>query len=242
MQKNFLREAVLIVLGKPSESIADFLNSKRHVNEFNIAKKMNLTINQVRNLLYKLSDYGLVSSIRKKDKRKGWYTYFWRIEKIRCLEFLRDSLSKKIDQLSSQLKSRETKRFYICNRCKIEFTEENALLYNFTCNECGDVFAMKDDTKLIKELKKSITKLNNELKEVNEEIEKEEKKKAKQLLKENKQKKKKTKKSIIKKTVSKKNVKKVTKTKKRTIKKRISTKKKSIKKKSTKKKSKGKKK
>ena len=99
MLENFLKEVVSIIVGKNSELIADLLNSKKHVNEFLIAKKLSITINQTRNLLYKLSDFGLVSSIRKKDKKKGWYTYFWKIEVLKSLKFLEDILLKNIGHI-----------------------------------------------------------------------------------------------------------------------------------------------
>ena len=134
MAQKFLNEVVVFIVGKSSEQIADVLNSKKHVNEFLIAKKMNLTINQVRNLLYKLADKGLVSSIRKKDKKKGWYTYFWKIEVLKSLEFLKEILKNKRDQILAQIKSRETKEFYICEKCNIEISEENALLKDFSCS------------------------------------------------------------------------------------------------------------
>ena len=123
MLKKILKEAVFIVVGKSSEQLVDLLSGKKYINEFTLAKKMDLTINQVRNLLYKLADYDLVSSIREKDKKKGWYTYFWKIESLKCLEFLRGILIKKIDQIEHQIKSRETKKFYICERCKITMSK-----------------------------------------------------------------------------------------------------------------------
>ena len=188
MLKKFLKEVVVIVVGKQAEEIVDLLDTKKHINEFVLAKKLDITINQTRNILYKISDHGLVSSIRKKDKRKGWYTYFWKIEVLKSLEFLRANLNKKIDQFNHQIKSRETKRFYICERCAIEVSEENALLYNFTCNECGAVFSIKDNTKLIKDLKKHLERLKKDLELVEQEIknerEKVEKKKSKELRKE----------------------------------------------------------
>src|SRR3990172_1545143 len=107
------------------KEIVDLLDEQKYINEFVIAKKLGLTINQVRNILYKISDYGLVSSIRKKDKKKGWYTYFWKIEILKALEFLRENLIKKIDNIEHQVKSREMKRFYACPRCHLELTEEN---------------------------------------------------------------------------------------------------------------------
>ena len=261
MQTKFIKEVVGIIVGKQAEDIVDLLSGKKNVNEFIIAKKLDLTINQTRNILYKLSDYGLVSSIRKKDKKKGWYTYFWKIEILKTLEFLKTELKKKVEQLNLQIKSRETKQFYICTRCNIEFTEDNALLHDFICNECGDVFTLKDNSKMLKELKKALNRFERELEEVEQEIQlekdKDEKKKLKilkKLEKEKEEEKKKraieraklraAKKKIVKKKIIKKKIvkkKKIVGTRKKTVKKKVikkKMKKKTIKKKIIKKKKK----
>lgn len=171
--QNLLKEVVSIVAGKPSEEIVDLLNTRKHVNEFLIAKRLDVTINQTRNILYKISDHGLVSNIRKKDKKKGWYTYFWKIEILKALEFLENHLAKRISQMQGQIKNRNIKRYYICERCNVEFGEENALLHDFTCQECGAIFVLKDNTKLLKELGRSVLKLEKELGDVESEIFKE---------------------------------------------------------------------
>jgi len=188
MLNDFLKEAVSIILGKNISEIAILLFNKKHVNEFQIAKKLELTINQTRNLLYKLSDYGLVSFIRKKDKRKGWYTYFWKLEVLKTLEFLKQEKIKRINQINNQIKNRETKDYYICKRCNIEVNAETALLNNFTCNECGDIFTRKDNSKILRELKKASDKISKEIHLIDDEILKEKQKlekiKQKQIAKE----------------------------------------------------------
>ncbi|MCK5043384.1 hypothetical protein KAR52_00050 [Candidatus Pacearchaeota archaeon] len=242
MLKDFLKEVVVIVAGKQAEEIAGLLDNKKHVNEFLIAKKMEITINQTRNILYKISDHGLVSFIRKKDKKKGWYTYFWKIEVLKSLEFLKEILVKNINQIEHQIKSREAKRFYICERCNIEFNEENALLHNFTCDDCGDLFVIKDNSKVLRDFDRNLNKLKKELelveKDIQEEQEKIDKKKEREFKKEQKEKaeaKKKAKEKLVKKT-PKKSVVKKEKTKK-TLRKKA-TKKKLVKKTSNKKKTK----
>jgi transcription factor E len=170
MLEKFLKDVVIITVGKQAEEIVPLLDSKKHVNEFIIAKKLDITINQTRNILYKLSDYGLVSSIRKKDKKKGWYTYFWKMEKLKALEFLKSIIEKKKEQIQNQIRNRESKQFYVCETCRIEFNEENALLHDFTCNECGNTFTLKDNTKLLRELKRNLTKLEKELEFIEEEV------------------------------------------------------------------------
>ena len=45
MQINFLKQVVEDVAGEESSKIVDLLSKKNNVNEFNIAKKLGLTIN-----------------------------------------------------------------------------------------------------------------------------------------------------------------------------------------------------
>ncbi len=192
IEKEFVRDAISAVIGKPGEEIINFLDPEKYVNEFLIAKKLDININQTRNLLYKLSEHSLVSSTRKKDKKKGWYTYFWRLEALKILEFWREMVKKRISQISNQIESREMKTFYICERCNIEYNEENALLHDFTCNECGNVFIVRDNTKVVREFKKNLEKQRNELATIDDEIRKErekgDKKKVKEIKKEEKEK------------------------------------------------------
>ncbi len=176
MLKKFLVEVIVSIVGKTGENLIDLLDSKKYINEFLIAKKLGLTINQTRNILYKISNRGLVSSIRKKDKKKGWYTYFWKIEVLKSLEFLKEILLKNIAQIDSQIKSRTEKQFYICKRCNIEITEEKALQHDFICNECGEIYSLKDNILVIKGLKKEKERFEKQLKSVNEEIQKEKEK------------------------------------------------------------------
>ena len=237
MLKTFLKEVVVIVVGKQAEDIIDMLDGSKYINEFLIAKKLGITINQTRNILYKISDYGLISSIRKKDKRKGWYTYFWKIEVLKSLEFLANIINKRIEQLKHQIKSRETKEFYICEQCNIEVNAENALLHEFTCNECGEVYTLKDNTKMLKELKKEVDKLEGKSKLVQEEIDKEQEKvdkqRAKEIKKELAEKAKKKAAAAAKRKATKKRLEK--KTKKKPVKKKVVKKKPQVKKKPVKK-------
>ena len=129
MQIKLLKEVVENVIGKPTTEIVDLLFGKKDVNEFLIAKKLKLTINQTRNILYKLSDSGIVSFTRKKDKRKGWYIYFWTLNTLKSLELLEKKLSEEKRNLENQLRSRKTKNFYFCKTCNAEFGEELSLIH-----------------------------------------------------------------------------------------------------------------
>ena len=97
---NLLKTVVEDLINKQSATIIDLLSGNKNVNEFSIAKNLKLTINQTRNILYKLSDFGIVSFIRKKDKRKGWYIYFWTLNTHQALSISNENLNKKLDNLN----------------------------------------------------------------------------------------------------------------------------------------------
>jgi transcription factor E len=171
MQINILKNLVDEMAGVGTGTIVDILFDKDDVNEFLIAKKMDLTINQVRNILYKLSAEGLVSFTRKKDKKKGWYIYFWTLDKEKCLRKIEGEYIKKLSELKQTLSDRENKRYYICKGCNIEVGEEKALESDFSCDECTEVYALVDNTNAIRDIKGKITKKENELKEIKSELE-----------------------------------------------------------------------
>lgn len=182
MQIKLLQDLVDEMAGVGSGRIVEILFGKKDVNEFIIAKKMNLTINQVRNILYKLSAEGLVTFVRKKDKRKGWYIYYWTLKTEKCLVKLEQALLRKIDELKVALNNREFNRYYLCKSCGIEVTEEKALEHGFTCEECAEVYELSDNRNAVRDLKAKITKTEKDLKLIQDEVsgyrDKEAKKKA----------------------------------------------------------------
>lgn len=162
-QIKLLKIIVEELIGKKSVEIIDLLTGKKHVNEFIIAKKLKLTINQTRNVLYKLSEHGLVSFTRKKDRKKGWYIYFWTLNPYQALNLLEDGLKKKLQEQQSLLKNRIESNHYFCNNCSVEVNEETALLNNFICSECDSVYQLADNTKVIQEINDKIAKLKKEV-------------------------------------------------------------------------------
>lgn len=181
MQINLLKKVVENTAGITAVKIVDLLYGKKDVNEFLIAKKLSLTINQTRNLLYRLSHLGILNSIRKKDKRKGWYIYFWTFNVLKSLEVLEQTLNNEIQQLQNQLEIKKNTRFYKCAICGREATEESALLTNFTCSECGEIYSLADNAPIIEETRKQIEKLQKELNHIKNEISIEETKKVQKL-------------------------------------------------------------
>jgi len=169
VQIKLLKDVVGHVVGPEAAGIVDLLSGKKNVNEFTIAEKLKITINQTRNILYKLSDEGLVTFVRKKDKKNGgWYTYFWTLETGKSIESLRAMTSARIKVLEIELKNRMHERYYHCITCDLESSEEDALQNFFACIECGGVLELKDNSEFIERLKRERDKLRKDLEVVEE--------------------------------------------------------------------------
>ena len=164
MQIELLKELVRHVAGKNSDIIVDILKDKRDINEFKIAEKIKLTINQTRNILYKLFANEIVSFTRKKDKRKGWYIYFWTLNVPKAIQRFIIVKKKEINEMKHLIASYEHKHFYVCPGCSIEMNEESAMHHSFTCPECGKLLQLETHEKKIQELKTRIENFDKELK------------------------------------------------------------------------------
>lgn len=171
MQEKILRKILPQFAGLGAERLVELLHKKQNVNEFFIAKKMDLTINQTRNMLYKLADVGLVGFIRKKDKKKGgWYTYFWTLKTKRVVLKYKEETEEELGKLKTELGKRQNGRFYYSPAIEVEYTEEEAMLNDFTCPETGDVLEIREPKELVNKLKIEITKLEETLVQINQEI------------------------------------------------------------------------
>ncbi|MDP3881404.1 MAG: hypothetical protein Q8Q31_00815 [Nanoarchaeota archaeon] len=170
MRVELLKEIIHSVIGEKSRGLVDLLVDNKNVNEFIIAKKLSLNINQTRNLLYKLLEEGLVSVTRKKNKKKGgWYDHFWTLNLEKSIFKFKSNLMKKIEHLNQLAHARRDNRYYLCETCETEYGEEDALTHEYTCPECGTLLILKDNTKDIVALEKEVAKLERILLEVNEE-------------------------------------------------------------------------
>ena len=162
-EEAILREIIIKIGGKGSEALVPILISKSNLDEFKLAEKAKMTINQLRNVLYKLHANDLVSFTRKKDKKKGWYIYFWTLNKPKALKYLLEHYGNERKQLENFIEVRQKKNYFICSNCHIELNEESALEQNFECVECGELLVLKDDRADIKKISKDLEELDKRI-------------------------------------------------------------------------------
>jgi len=165
LTSKLIEQVVSEIAGEDIIPLIRFLKNKKNISEFKIAEKIKKEVNETRNMLYRLYEANLVSFIRKKDKKKGWYIYYWTFNPKR-IKFLLYTLNrKKLSSLKNRLEREENNYFFICENNCIRLDFEQATDFNFKCPECGSLVNQEDNCEKIEEIKKEIKKLKKELKE-----------------------------------------------------------------------------
>ncbi len=159
-----LAEVVTEVAGENVLKLVKALKNKKNVSEFKLADAIDQEINITRNMLYRLYDHNLVSFVRKKDKKKGWYIYYWTFNPKRIKELVANLKKIKIERLKERLQREKTTNFYTCaNKC-IRLDFDQATEFEYKCPECGEILNQEDNNKKIAELQKELLVLEKELK------------------------------------------------------------------------------
>ncbi|MBW3012691.1 hypothetical protein KY340_00645 [Candidatus Woesearchaeota archaeon] len=140
------------------------LKNKKNFSEFKLAEALKMEVNHTRNMLYRLLKHNLVSFIRRKDKRKGWYIYYWTF-RLKQIKYVVTQLKKeRLERLQERLKREQENYFFTCkNKCmRIGF--ENAVEFQYKCPECGELLIQEDNAEKIKEIQKDIKDIEKFLK------------------------------------------------------------------------------
>jgi len=143
--------------------LVKLLYHRKNVSEFKLAEKLDLTINHTRNMLYRLQEHSLVSSLRKKDKKKGWYIYYWTFNKKHAKALFASFQKKRINELKSLLKKVSVRSYFLCESCGKRLKFEDALDHNFRCPECGDLLVEESKESFVRRIKREIKLLEKTL-------------------------------------------------------------------------------
>jgi len=157
-------KVVTEVAGPDVVPLVKALKNRKNVSEFELADTIGEEINLTRNMLYRLSNANLVSFTRKKDKKKGWYIYYWTFNQPRVKDLVKSLKKKKLDILQGRLKREKSHQFFTSKVAGIRLTFEKAMEYEFKCPETGELMEQEDNAKIIKQLEKEIKDLEREMK------------------------------------------------------------------------------
>ncbi len=162
-EDSFVKIAGLIG-GEDYVNVAKSLLSHENTTDEEIAESTELKINIVRKCLYDLFGRSLITGIRVRDTKRGWFVYRWKAQRDQVEPFVETQKSKAITRLTQRLEYESENEFYHCGNedCnRVPF--ENALDLFFKCPSCGGVLNLKNNEKLKKAFSKKIDEIKKDI-------------------------------------------------------------------------------
>ena len=131
-----------------------------------IASSTGLRINMVRKVLYELFGKALITGIRVKDERKGWFVYRWRSRRDEVENFIENQKKKISERLQQRLDFENLSDFYHCGNddCS-RVTFEDALEQFFKCPSCGQIVNLKKNDKAKKAFAYKIDHIHKDMRQ-----------------------------------------------------------------------------
>lgn len=166
LTNKLVHDIITQVVGDDVLPVVEYLKEKRNISEFRIAESLNMEVNRIRNMLYRLHTHNLVTYIRKKDKLKGWYISYWTLNLKAALSIQAKIRVDQIESMKERLKKEEenVNGFFICPNMCSRLPIDKAMFYSFKCPECGSLMNQQDNTRTIERLKERIEELETEIK------------------------------------------------------------------------------
>lgn len=121
------------------------LNSENATDE-EIASATGLKINTVRRTLYDLFGKSLITGVRVRDLKRGWFVYRWRAQRDQVDGFIYTQKRKTLDRLKRRLTFEDANEFYSCGKPECpKYTFEEAIEIFFKCPECSETLKLIDN-------------------------------------------------------------------------------------------------
>ncbi|MBS3095329.1 hypothetical protein J4231_01495 [Candidatus Woesearchaeota archaeon] len=152
------------LVGRDALNVLRLIKNKRNVSEFKLAESLKQNINQVRNVLYRMNEYNLVGFIRKKDKKKGWYIYYWTFEENEAAKIYIMLKRKRLEELREAISKGKEEMFFVCKTDLVKFSMEDALNMEFRCPECGKVLKEEKVIIDVEKIRREIDAIEHDLK------------------------------------------------------------------------------
>ncbi len=165
LTNKIVEDVVSEVAGEDVVPLIQALKNKKNVSEFKLADTIKQEVNITRNMLYRLYDVNLVSFVRKKDKKKGWYIYYWTFDSKKIKHLLSNLKKKRLVKLKDRLEREKTNQFYTCPDKCIRLDFDQSMDFEFKCPECGELIEQEDNFEEIQKIELEIKEIESEMKQ-----------------------------------------------------------------------------
>lgn len=160
---SFVKIANLIG-GEEYLKVARSLLSTEDATDEEIAGATGLRINVIRKVLYDMFGKALITGIRVKDEKKGWFVYRWRAKGDQVDNFIDNQKKKILDRLQKRLEYEESSEFYHCGNKDCPYVKfDSAIEVFFKCSNCNEPLNMIDNSKIKEALRYKIQQISNDV-------------------------------------------------------------------------------
>lgn len=156
-----INEIIAGLCGEEAVPVMEFIGDNKNVSEFQLAEELGLEIARVRQILYRVHNYGLAVYKRKKDRKKGWYISYWTFLKDNIKPTLEKLREERLEHLHERLAREEKNKgnFYLCPSGDVRLDFDDAVENGYKCPECGKLLLNQDNTRTIQFLKEKIAQI-----------------------------------------------------------------------------------
>jgi transcription initiation factor TFIIE subunit alpha len=162
-EDSFVKIAGLIG-GEEYNKVARALLNTEDATDEEIASATGLRINIIRKVLYDMFGKALITGVRVKDEKKGWFVYRWRAKQDQVDNFIDNQKKKILDRLQKRLEYEESSEFYYCGNqdChRIKF--DSAVEMFFKCPNCKGPLNMIDNDRVKETLRYKIKQITTDM-------------------------------------------------------------------------------
>jgi transcription initiation factor TFIIE subunit alpha len=167
MKLTKLQKAVLSeIAGKDGIKIGQYLlNTTNEVTDEELADQTQIKLNLVRKILYKLNENKLAKFRRVRDKKSGWFIYYWGHDFDRIVELVTAKQRKVLRRLQSRLEFEQENMFFTCSeKCNDErYSFDEAVELTFTCPNCRGKLEFQPNEEVKDLLNQKIEALKEEI-------------------------------------------------------------------------------
>jgi len=163
---NTLFKVAEVIGGKEAIKIVDVLSKVDETTDEEIVAKTEISLNDVRKILYKLYDHSVVALRRTRDKDTGWFIFHWRLEPDQLDGFIQNHKKRILDKLEARVEYEKSHDFYYCYTagCR-RYPFEEAVELVFQCPICNKPLMHFENSRIIECLNRKIGEMRKELSE-----------------------------------------------------------------------------
>jgi transcription initiation factor TFIIE subunit alpha len=158
-----IRAYILRLIGEEGLALLEKYPEDGEYSDEELAAKTGINLNSVRHTLYTLYEKRLAEYRRIKNNETGWLTYLWQLRLDTIYDAIKEDLERVLEKLEARERFEEENDFYICKQCGIICTFNQAMDFNFICQDCNQQMDHFDNEILLRALKRRIDTIRQTL-------------------------------------------------------------------------------